>query len=294
MRRVCFSLPILVGFVIQAGADVGDVFRVKVQDNGSLAIHVQANPKPFLVQNAPPDGRPYIHPLLDPNEKGILTEFSPAHHKHQTGIYVGILKVNGRDYFHNRDGNYIKRKEVPTAAWRKEEAKWFVAYDWLGKDKETVLTERQNWKLTLCNVGYTLDLDWSATAAVDVTCEKYDYGGLFVRMPWTAKTGGEAVNSDGKKNGAAEGQRARWVDIGMPIEGRDDWGHIAILDHKDNPGHPIVWRVDGQLGVGPARSRLGEWKIPKGETARAKYRLFVYTGKTDAEKVEASWKEFNK
>ena len=43
-------------------------------------------------------------------------------------------------------------------------------------------------------------------------------------------------------------------EMGVPIEGRKDWGHVAILDHKDNPKHPVTWRVDGQLGVGPAPS----------------------------------------
>jgi hypothetical protein len=42
---------------------------------------------------------------------------SPAHHKHQTGLFVGFLKVNGRDYFHNRGAGYFGRhlKELECA-----------------------------------------------------------------------------------------------------------------------------------------------------------------------------------
>lgn len=259
----------------------------------TIAVYREGLEKPLVVQQMPADGRPYLHPLLAPDGKGVLTEFSPGHHKHQTGVYVGILKVNGRDYFHNRDGSYFTRKEHSTK-WGNNKAAWSIGYDWLGANKQPLLTETQQWVLTDHGKFYTLDLDWSAKAAVPITVEKYDYGGLFVRMPWTAKTGGEAINAEGKKNGAADTQKSKWVDVGMPIEGRDDEGRIAILDHKDNFGHPIVWRVDGQLGVGPARSRLGTWKMAANETVKAKYRLLVYTGKADPERVEASWADFTK
>jgi hypothetical protein len=69
--------------------------------------------------------------------------------------------------------------------------------------------------------------------------------------------------------------------------------NIAILDHKSNPAHPSPWRVDGQLGVSPTRAIPGDWTIPKGETAAAKYRFVIYAGPLDAKRVEAafeSWK----
>ena len=39
--------------------------------------------------------RPYIHPIVSPDGKGILTEYSPGHHKHQTGLYWGFTRING-------------------------------------------------------------------------------------------------------------------------------------------------------------------------------------------------------
>lgn len=265
--------------------------EIKATDGG-LAVHRAGQDKPLVVQNAKPDTRPFLHPIVAPDGKGVLTEESPGHHKHQTGLYVGILKVNGRDYFHNRFGDYYRRKSMEPGKAEGNRASWSVAYDWLGAAKETVLTETQRWTLEDRGDALALDLDWSAEAAVDVTAAKYDYGGLFLRMPWKKETGGEAVNSDGKKGRAAEGQRARWVEVGVPIEGRSDWARIAILDHPSNPDHPVIWRVDDQLGVGPARSRAGDWTIKKGETARNRYRLLVTTGAFSAERVDAEWKAF--
>jgi hypothetical protein len=54
---------------------------------------------PILTQNAKANFRPYLHPIVAPDGKGVLTEYSPGHHKHQTGIYWGYTRVNGRDYF---------------------------------------------------------------------------------------------------------------------------------------------------------------------------------------------------
>lgn len=64
----------------------------------------------------------------------------------------------------------------------------------------------------------------------------------------------------------------------------------ALLDHRANPEHPAPWRVDGGLGIVPSRSRLGDWKIAKGETSRARYRLVVYVGGLNRELIEKQWK----
>jgi hypothetical protein len=249
--------------------------------------------KPLVAYVAPDNGRPYLHPLLAPDGKGILTELSPAHHPHQTGIYVGFLKVNGRDYFHNRDDKFFRFKQGGKAK-AKNTASWEFSYNWLGADKKPILVETQKWVVTDNNDHYFLDLDWSAKAEVDVTFGQYDYGGLFLRMPWSQKTGGEAINAEGLRGGQADTKKSKWVAVGMPIEGRpkDDWGYIAAFDHKDNPQHPVPWRIDGQLGVGPARSKVGEWKIAKDETVKMKYRLFVFTGTYNADKIEAEWKKW--
>ena len=62
--------------------------------------------EPIVTQNAKPDLRPYLHPMVSPDGKSVLTEYSPGHHPHQTGLYWGFTKVNGRDYFHNPANGY--------------------------------------------------------------------------------------------------------------------------------------------------------------------------------------------
>src|SRR5687767_6312357 len=76
---------------------------------GTLSIFRPGGARPILVQNAAANARPYLHPLVSPDGTTILTETKPAHHPHQTGIYWGLTRVNGRDYFHNPGAEYWRK-----------------------------------------------------------------------------------------------------------------------------------------------------------------------------------------
>ena len=279
----CLVLVLTTPHFVRADANV----RVEVIKSGGISIFRPDVKTPLFAFNAPEDGRPYVHPLLAPDGSGVLTEYSPGHHKHQTGLYVGFLKVNGRDYFHNRGGDHFRRRSFD---WKNDSqgVRWTSAYELLDKDKEPLLTETQAWHFRDFTKTYLIDLTLTLKAERDVTFDKHEYGGLFIRMPFKNQPGAKAINSEGQENGKAEGQKARWVDIGMSVDGRKDAGHIAVLSHAATP-----WRVDGQLGVGPSPSRAGAWKIAKGESVTQRYRFYVYTGGFQQEQVEAQWKAFS-
>ncbi|MCF0058569.1 PVC-type heme-binding CxxCH protein [Dyadobacter sp. CY356] len=251
---------------------------IQNQSAETISIFRGNETKPILTQNAKANFRPYLHPLVAPDGKGILTEYSPGHHKHQTGIYWGYARVNGRDYFHHPDAGYWRRVSAKVVEAKGVEVKWQTVYDLLDSTGTAVLTETQNWSMREKDGKYLLDLEWNGEAQTDVTIGKYDYGGLFVRMPWKEGIKGEVINAARQRNEKAEGQNALWVDIGMQVEGRNDLAHIAIFDHPENKGYPQTWRVDSQLGAGPARARKEDWHIKKGETEVIKHELVVYTG----------------
>src|ERR1043165_6487982 len=204
------SLVLLAPTILLADANL----RVEKNKTGGIDIVRPTLEQPLLAFNAPEDGRPYVHRLLAPDGKGVLTEFSPSHHKHQTGIYVGFLKVNGRDYFHNRGADHFRRTALKYSN-DSQGVIWHSTYELLDARKSAQLTETQSWHFRDFTKTYLIDLTWKATANVDVTFDKYDYGGLFIRMPYSGKPGSQAINSEGQVNGKAEGQKARWVDISM-------------------------------------------------------------------------------
>ncbi|MEM7316907.1 MAG: PVC-type heme-binding CxxCH protein, partial [Planctomycetota bacterium] len=248
--------------------------------------------EPIVTQNARPDFRPFLHPIVAPDGKGVLTEYSPGHHKHQTGLYWGFTRVNGRDYFHHPEGDYWKRVSADIIQAKGQEVSWRTVYDLLDADGNAVMRETQTWSMHENDGEYLLKLDWNGEAKTDVTIGKYDYGGLFLRMPWKRGIEGEVVNGARQKNSEAEGKRATWVDVGMQVEGRDDLAHIAIFDHGKNEGFPQHWRVDGQLGVGPIRAREADWKIEKGESTTIRHGVHVYTGKLNDRTLTDKWSEY--
>ena len=257
-----------------------ETIQVFAQDReGPLATHVVRG-----------DFRPYLHPIAAPDGKGDVTEFSPDHHRHQTGLYWGFTRLNGRDYFHNPQGDHWRRDTVIVLEAEGEVVRWRTVYDLLGEDGRAVLTETQDWSMQLDSAGYVLDLEWRGDAHVDVTIGEYEYGGLFLRMPWQPGVDGYAVNAARQRNQVAEGQRAMWLDLGIQVPGREDFAHMAILDHPQNAAFPHPWRVDGQLGVGPVQARLGDWSIMEEQSAVVRHRILVYTGAH--RELRPAWEEY--
>lgn len=263
------------------------------QEQGTLKIHKDGFEAPILIQNAQVDFRPFIHPLRSPDGKKILTEYSPGHHPHQTGIYWGITRINGRDYFHNPNGDYWKRVSYSILEKEGTRVSWQTVYDLLDAEGESLLTETQTWSLTIRNNRYYLQLEWQGDAQQDLTFAQYDYGGLFVRMPWKPGTPGQVVNAARQVNEKAEGQPAMWVDVGLQLERRDLLDHIAIFDHPQNRAYPQLWRVDGQMGIGTAKARHGEWKLAKGTSEIVRHQLVVYSGPLDDVGLNEDWIAFS-
>jgi putative membrane-bound dehydrogenase-like protein len=292
----CASLRLLKSDREPASAEVARLTIRQDEQAGTISVFRMGRSEPILTQNARPDQRPFLHPLTPPDGKGVLTENSPAHHKHQTGFYWGFTRLNGRDYFHNPQGDYWRRVSASVLSAKEDEktndVRWQIVYDLLDEAGSALLTETQRWTMRERDASFVLDLEWRGAAKTDLTVGQDDYGGLFLRTPWREGIAGEVVNAARQRNARAEGQRAMWIDVGMQVEGRDDLAHIAIFDHPDNIGYPQAWRVDAQLGVGSARSRTGDWTIRKGETEVIRHQLVIYSGKLDDVALTSAWTEF--
>jgi putative membrane-bound dehydrogenase-like protein len=262
---------------------------------GTIEVRRSGSAAPVLTQVARADERPYLHPILAPDGTGVLTEDSPAHHPHQSGLYWGFTRLNGRDYFHNRKGDYWRRVSatVLESGDGDDAVRWQTVYDLLDASGAAVLTETLRWTMKETNRTFVLDLEWKGEARTDVTIGRYDYGGLFLRMPWRQGIAGEVVNAARQRNERAEGQRAMWIDVGMTVEGRSDAAHVAIFDHPGNPGYPQAWRVDSQLGVGSARARAGDTSIKKGGAEVIRHQFVIYTGALDDLVLTQAWAAFS-
>ncbi len=284
----------------------------------TLSIFRAGEKEAVLTQNAKTGMRPYLHPIMSPDGNGSLTEYSPGHHKHQTGLYWGFTRVNGtsasadtlkkwfynrnkpqrikdmvgRDFFHFNGESHWKKVSASIVEGSGDIVKWQTVYHLLDAEGNPILEETMNWSMTEQNDKFLIDLEWEGKAIEDITINEFSYGGMFLRMPWRKGIEGEAINAARQKNQQAEGQKAMWVDAGMEIEGREDWGHIAIFDHPQNSGYPTTWRVDGQLGIGPCRAIGGDWHIEQGQTVLFKHQIVAYTGQLDDIEMKDLWNDY--
>ena len=298
-------------------SDESTTFEI-IKDGDELKVIASGSDIALVTQNAQEDHRPYLHPIKAPGTDIDLTEYSPGHHKHQTGLYWGFTRVNGtganeetlkkwfynkdkpidiqqkigRDFFHNPANGYWKRIAANIIKSEGEEVKWETMYHMLDANGEPILKETQTWTFEEHDGKHLLSLDWTGEALQEFTVNEFSYGGMFLRMPWKKGIEGEAINAARQKNKRAEGQRAMWVDVGMEIEGLEEWGHITLFDHPDNPGFPTAWRVDGQLGVGPTAAIQGDWSINKRESQTFRHQLVVYSGKHSDVESNELWAEF--
>ncbi len=260
---------------------------------GTIAVFRPGVAEPVLVLNAAPGTRPYVHPLRSPDGKSILTEMRPAHHPHQTGIFWGLTRANGRDYFHNGGADYWRRVATRVLVASGEEVKWATEYHLLAADGSPMLRDVQTWTMRDTGAQFLIDFEWTGHGLAEVNVEQYGYGGLFVRMPWHEGMEGAVVNSNRQRNDRAETQRAVWLDVGLKLDGRDDAAHLALFDHPANGGYPLAWRVDKQFGVGPSPSLAGAWKIPAGGAVSFRHRIVAYTGALNDVALTAEWSKFS-
>lgn len=265
------------------------------QDEASQTIKIyRADGKdPIVTVNVRRDARPYLHPIVAPDGHGIMTEYRPAHHLHQTGIYWGFKYINNRDFFMKWEGDHYRRISAKIVRASGPQVQWQTVYDLLDEAGNTVLTETQNWSMQDPGQKYILDLDWHGEAKADIVFGQIYVGGLFIRIPWRPGDHAEAVNSNGQRDKDAEQQHAVWADVGIQVEGRSDLAHIAVFDHPDNPGFPTPWRIDSQYGFGPNTEAV-ENRLVKGKTRNYRYRLIAYGGRLDPVAMTRAWKEFVK
>ena len=289
----CASLRLMQQAPVPQAASGSGLRIVHDAPAGTLSVYRPGSAEPILVQNAKAGVRPYLHPIAAPDGKGVLTEYRPPHHPHQTGLYWGFTRMNGRDYFHNPQEDHWRRVSAAVTQTEGNEVRWHTVYDLLDAAGNATLTETQRWSMRERDGTFVLTLEWRGEARTDVTIGQYDYGGLFLRMPWKEGIAGEVVNAARQRNERAEGQRAMWIDVGMRVEGRSDLAHVAMFDYPDNAGYPQAWRVDGQLGVGAARSRSGDWTIKQGNTEVIRHQFIVYTGTLNDVALTSAWSEFS-
>jgi hypothetical protein len=274
-------------------ADAKAELQIRAHPGG---LTVARDGESVLEQRVGPGQRPFIHPIRVPLGAGVLTEDAPAHHPWQHGLYIGLNDVNGVGFWTEGLHPQRGRDDGAFSSWLEGKASvtsgvahWGVSTDYLDQQGLAMLRDHQAWELTVHEGCLTLDLTWTLHANRDLVFGEYEYGGLFLRMPYRKEVGGKTLDSEGQSE---SGHRARWVavELALPDTGR----HVqaALLDHPENPGSPVVWRIDNELGIGPSPSAAGTWNLHQSGATTFRYRLVAFAQTSGGRRVEELWREF--
>ena len=261
---------------------------------GTITVARAGSTAAVVTQNAPPDGRPYLHPIAAPDGRGVLTESSPTHHPHQTGLYWGFTRLNGRDYFHNRGADYWRRVSATVLQASGDEVRWQTVYDLLDENGAAILTETQRWSMREQNGRFLLDLTWRGEAQRDVTIGKYDYGGLFLRMPWRA---GHRRRGRQRRAPAQRARRRPARHVGRRRRCRSTAATISRTSRSSTIPTTAAIRSPGASTISSAsapRARAPPTgPSPANQTEVIRHRFVVYTGALDDVEMTNAWTEYS-
>jgi putative heme-binding domain-containing protein len=252
-------------------------------ENGSMTDLVTYVTDPSL--------RPYLHPVKDPSGQTILTQDKPDDHPWQHGIFTGLHKVNGIDFWSEKEGK-LQFKRLLDVIQEQDHVGWRALVEWVAPNGKVILEEEQFIKVYAPTSPwfYNIDFDWTLRAKDEaVKVGKHEYGGFAVRMEYNGKP--SHLNSNGERDKATSDKRAAWANVSRQF-GDKTYG-IVVYDHPSNSGHPAMWRVDAQGLINPSPSLQGDWNIEPGRERTFHYRLSVHQGAGDSQYFDPEFKSYS-
>jgi Methane oxygenase PmoA len=246
-------------------------------------------------------------PLVQADEEKDLK----GDHPHQRGIWFGHENVNGSDFWNSYTAkNRGKITLVKVNDLKSGEASGSLAakFQWAVADGTPVLTESRVMTFYDQPNLRTIDFDITLTAIDKVKFGDAKDGTFGMRLRPVLqedKGTGHIVNADnlaGEK--AAWGKPSNWCDYSGDIKGEKVG--VAILDHPENPGHPVRWHVrayglfaanpfaGGLAGFTDDKSVDGSKTLEPGQSFRFRYRVIVHPGDVKTADIAGEWAKYAK
>lgn len=268
-------------------------------------IGLRVADQPFATYNFGPGlVKPYMHPLRAPGGH-VVSALAPFDHKHHKGIYVGVEKVNGINFW---GGKYQQQDAVaPGPASERIEnvsievqpgpngtQRLLIHNAWQGEEGKVVLHEKT---IVTAYPNRLLVYDISLIAGdAPVNFEDTKEGFFAIRLAPTMieKQGGQIVNAEGDVGEAnCWGKTSAWVDYTGMVDGRPVG--VALFDHPGNfrksryhvRGYGLFSISPfGEKAYSKGQSEAPPISLQPGEKLQVTYGLFPHQG--DAEKGQVA------
>jgi hypothetical protein len=301
--------------------------QVEVKEFDSRA-RIEIGGKLFTELHQGKEGHVYYWPLIGPGGAKMTRSWPQEEppgeehdHPHHHSMWFAHGAVNGIDYW-SEVATFGRNRKVPPlgrvvldkvleAKSGAEQGVLKTAQRWVGPDGSTTLTSVQTVRVhARPDTERLFDFETSLTAQEkELVFGDTKEGAFGIRIAETMRlkreknTPGEGriVNSEGLTDGKAWGQRAKWVDMFGPVDGKTLG--IAIFDHPSNPRHPTRWhaRDYGLFAANPfcehemdksQPAGAGNFTLGAGKTITFRYRVLIHEGEPDKAKLAAAFEKF--
>ena len=276
-------------------------------------VEVQINDQPFTVYRFQGYPRPILFPVFGPGQIPMTRSYPMADapgeardHPHHKSIWFAHGAVNGVDFWGE------KGTIESTSVTIDESKSQITATNQYRANNRTVCTDT-----TLLRFGATestrwIDYDVTMTASEGEVLLGDTKEGTFairthpdLQLSANPEGGvpevfGHALNSEGERDKAIWGKRAKWVYYYGPVDGTDVG--ILFMDHPQNLRHPTTWhaRDYGLIAANPfglhdflgEPEKSGNVVIKNGDSLRLVYRLFFLNGTAESEDCERLFQAF--
>jgi hypothetical protein len=258
--------------------------------------------------------KPHVHPVTTPSGL-VLTQVEPPDHPWQRGVWFVVKYVDGDNFWEEGDpaGWGTQRHETPPRL-----AEGVVEGDlvWIRPDRATVaVRERRRLQHTeLSAEAYAIDWDVTLRAPRDAVLDRTPHNGMWGgysglafrgRSDWTDT---RLLLDDGQPRDRVAPGRSRWCDLSGPTpngagaQTAEPVGGVCVLDHPQNPAHPVPFYATCRAGPGygegwantvyPAFLWDGPWRMSAYESLRFRYRLVVHDGLWGTARCGDAWEAF--
>jgi hypothetical protein len=243
-----------------------------------------------------------------PGRNGAPATFD---HQHQRGLWFAHDNVNKLDFWNN-EASYktpnrgrITLKKLGEVKSGKDRGSVAATFEWTAMDgSNPILTESRVTTFYADPKLRYFDVDITLTALASVTFGDGKDGAFGIRLrPVLQEDKGHALitNADGL---AGEkqlwGKPSNWCDYSGEINGEKVG--VAILDHPDNPRHPVRWhaRAYGLFAANPFglsvftndKTQNGATTIEPGQSLRYRYRVVIHPGDGKAADIASLYSKY--
>src|SRR2546425_7915756 len=323
-RKHCFNRTrhslLLSGFAACLFAQAADSDGVRIDQVGDT-VRIEIGGELFSEYHFKDVSRPFLYPIIGPDGLSMtrdwpMKEAEGEEHDlpHHRSFWYAHGDVNGHDFW--SEGANAGKTITDTISEMKSGRDYGVLKTknkLVAKDGTVVCTDERTLRVFNQKDERLFDYEITIHASHgDLTLGDTKEGTMAIRLaetmrlkPNKSNTGkptGHIVNSEGVRDDATWGKRAKWVDYYGPVNGKTVG--VAIFDHPDNPRYPTWWHVRdyGLFAANPfgvhefekKAKGAGDMKVKSGESVTFRYRFYIHRGDEKEAKVAERYGEYLK